>query len=64
MIPWSLVDDILDTNTSITLTDLNPSDGNITPIELVVISLLISTLKPKKIVEIGTSTKRWRNYNF
>ena len=58
MIPWSLVDDILDTNTSITLTDLNPSDGNITPIELVVISLLISTLKPKKIVEIGTFNGR------
>ena len=58
MIPWSLVDDILDTNTSITLTDLNPSDGNITPIELVIISLLISTLKPKKVLEIGTFNGR------
>ena len=58
MIPLLLIDDILDTNTSITLTDLNPSDGNITPIELVVISLLISTLKPKKIVEIGTFNGR------
>ena len=54
MIPWLLIDDILDKNTSITLTNLNPSDGNITPIELVIISLLISTLKPKKVLEIGT----------
>ncbi|SVC11589.1 uncharacterized protein METZ01_LOCUS264443 [marine metagenome] len=58
MIPWLLIDDILDKNTSITLTDLNPSDGNVTPIELVVISLLISTLKPKKVLEIGTFNGR------
>ena len=58
MIPWLLIDDILDKNTSITLTDLNPSDGNITPIELVIISLLISTLKPKKVLEIGTFNGR------
>ena len=32
MIPWLLIDDILDKNTSITLTDLNPEDGNITPV--------------------------------
>ena len=41
MIPWILVDEILDKNTSITLTNLNPEDGNITPLELVVISLLL-----------------------
>ena len=58
MIPWILVDEILDKNTSITLTNLNPEDGNITPLELVVISLLISTLKPKKILEIGTFNGR------
>jgi predicted O-methyltransferase YrrM len=58
MIPWLLIDDILDTKTTITLTDLNPSDGNIQPIELLIISLLISTLKPKKIFEIGTFNGR------
>ena len=58
MIQWLLIDDLLDKNTSITLTDLNPMDGNITPLELVVISLLISTLKPKKILEIGTYNGR------
>ena len=58
MIPWLLIDDILDTKTTITLTDINPSDGNITPLELVIISLLVSTLKPKKIFEIGTFNGR------